>query len=149
MNKVIWGILWTHLPTKVNSCTRKVTLSQLKISRPPVPSVLLPFSWKMRNVLNWIEWKINFPIFIFWVIVKIHRKFEWFEYKNDHNSKKKNLDAFIFILGNKKLWFSSYGQFWSFLYSHHSNFRWIFTITREKKIGKLIFQSFQHIANLS
>ena len=30
-----------------------------------------------------------------------------------------------------------------------SNFWWIFTITRKIKVGKLIFQSMQHIAHLS
>ena len=40
-------------------------------------------------------------------------------------------------------------EFWSFLYSTHPNFRWIFTITRKIKIRKLIFHSIQHIAHLS
>ena len=32
----------------------------------------------------------NFSIFIFRIIVKIHQKLGCFEYKNDHNSRKKN-----------------------------------------------------------
>ena len=38
----------------------------------------------------WIERKFNFPIFIFWINLKIHWKLGCFEYKNDHNSENKN-----------------------------------------------------------
>ena len=47
-----------------------------KDMQTPLSSVLIRFSWKMRNVLN--KWKINFSIFIFRVIIKIHRKLGWF-----------------------------------------------------------------------
>jgi len=40
-------------------------------------------------------------------------------------------------------------ELWSFLYWNVPHFRWIFTITRKIKIGKLIFHSLQHIAHLS
>ena len=40
-------------------------------------------------------------------------------------------------------------ELWSFLNSKHPNFRWIFTITRQIKIGKLIFHSLQHVPHLS
>ena len=44
-----------------------------------LPSVFIPLSWNMRNVLN--RMKNQFSIFIFRVIVKINRKLGWFEYK--------------------------------------------------------------------
>ena len=39
-------------------------------------------------------------------------------------------------------------ELWSFLYSKHSNFRWIFTITRENKseISFSVFHSFQNVS---
>ena len=46
-----------------------------------------------RCVMCWNEWKMNFPIFIFQVIVKVHRKLiisRTKMTKNDYNSKKNN-----------------------------------------------------------
>ena len=47
------------------------------------------------------EWKINFPIFSFWVMVdfvlKIHRKLADFECKIDHISKTKSRKNWFFI----------------------------------------------------
>ena len=48
-------------------------------------------------------------------------------------------------------WFLFF-KLWSFSYSNHHNFRWIFTITRKIKIEKIvqyIFHTIQHIAHLS
>ena len=53
--------------------------------------------------------------------------------------EKSNFRFFLFL----------YFELWSFLYSNHSNFRWIFTITQKIKIEKLIFHSIQHIPHLS
>ena len=72
------------------------TLSQLRICRPPrapLPSPLFcsHFQW---YAMCWIKWQINFtifPIFVFQVIEKIHRKLVWWRHKNDHSSKNKNL----------------------------------------------------------
>ena len=41
------------------------------------------------------------------------------------NRKKNHVSDF------SDIYFSSYGQFWSFLHPNHPNFRWIFTITRK------------------
>ena len=49
----------------------------------------------------WNEWKINFPIFSFWVMVdfvlKIYRKLADFECKIDHISKTKSRKHWFFI----------------------------------------------------
>ena len=42
-------------------------------------------------------------------------------------------------------------ELWSFLWRHHPNFRWIFTITLKTKIGKknyFVFYFIQHIPHL-
>ena len=84
--------------------------------------------------------------------------------------KEKKLGKFFFLVSNQNwlnrkknqisglfdFYFSSYGHFWSFMYSNVSNFRWIFTLIRKIKIGKLFFHSVlklnrkkNHISNFS
>ena len=65
--------------THENICT----LSTYFSANHNPPPVLFPFFITQF----WIELKINFPNFIFRVIVKIHRKLG---YKNDHSSKNKD-----------------------------------------------------------
>ena len=91
--------------------------SQLRICRPP-PSILIQFLWMMCNVLNRMENEIIFyAIFIFRVIVKIHRKLTIFKTKktkNDHNSKNKNRKNlkfdFSFYSADSDFYFSSYRE---------------------------------------
>ena len=63
-------------------------LTELWICRP---SPQFCYHIYERCGMYWNEWKINFQIFIFRVIAKIHWKLEWWRHKNDHNSKNKNM----------------------------------------------------------
>ena len=63
----------------------------------------------------WIDWKINLRIFIFRVIVKIHRKLSCFLYKNYHNSKnkksKKSEIRFFFLFSTFRIFHVSLTTF--------------------------------------
>ena len=76
-----------------------ISLSQVRICRPP-PTHRFRSHSHGRCAMCRNEWKINFQIFIFRVIVKNHR----FDYKNDHSLKKKNLEK-PEICRRGQLWF--------------------------------------------
>ena len=100
---------------------------------PPLPSpssVFLPFSWKCA--MYWSEWKINFPIFIFRVIVKIIRKLGGFEYKNNHNSKNKNRKY-----RKMDFWFVS-AHYTSFMYFWRKKIAFFFCLNIEIFLEKKI-----------
>ena len=64
--------------------------------RPPSPlQYCSQFLWKMC----WTEWKINFPIYIFRVIVKVHRKLAVFNTKmtRTHKIKIGKIWSMIFL----------------------------------------------------
>ena len=102
-----------------------------------------------------------------WYAKPPHQKNWFFLFKNDSIFKQTEKIPIFFLQKCSKLhercgmcwkkwkieisdfYFSSYGHFCT---QNHPKFRWIFTLTREKKIRKirkLIFHSIQHIAHLS
>ena len=86
-----WKILWEKTVSNDSKLSTDLSLikalSQVRIYRPS-PSVLLPFSWKMRSVLNRIINK--FSDFYFSSYRENSLKIGSFYYKNDHNSKNQN-----------------------------------------------------------
>ena len=77
------------LSYKKNSIIQKKVIETIIVYLGPVPSKDIWSHFYGRCAMCWNEWKINFRIFIFWVIVKIHRTLVWWCHKNDHNSKRK------------------------------------------------------------
>ena len=72
-----------------------MTLSQVTTSRPPPHPQFWSHSYE-RCAMYWNESKINFPTFIFRVIVKIHRKLWTYEYKITISRKIKSEIWFFF-----------------------------------------------------
>ena len=113
--------------------------SQLRISRrTPLPS--LPQKWpylQERCAQCWIEWKVNFQIFIFWVMADCIKKIV---------QKWPNLQercAKIWNLINFCLCFWSVHVWWIVNTISHNSKILI------AKIRKLIFHLIQHCAHLS
>ena len=75
-----------------------VALSQVKICSPP-PSVLLPFSWKMRNVLNRMKNQFfRFLFFELWSFLNSeHPNFQWIFTISREKIVKKKLKNWFFI----------------------------------------------------
>ena len=128
-------------------------------------SIVVKFTWKIRNRLNRKKNQISdfyfssyghfcdvitpiFDEFCMGTYVYIRIKYNFF-FKNRQiymidpesaESKEKSNSSFLFF------------DLWSFLYSNHPIFQWIFTIIikiKIGKIGKLNFHSIQHIRHLS
>ena len=131
----------------------KITdFSQLKICRPYPRLVLLPFLWWCAQC--WIEWKINFTIFIFQVIADFiynlrvtHRDFQvgflGFSTKKKVVQSQSNLQ--------KRCAFLRFFIFWvtvAFVRKIHRKIDKKWPYLKNAKIGKLIFYSFQHIPHL-
>ena len=87
-----------NLRTTHHTLSRKSSIFfQLRICRPPQKWPYL----HERYAQCWIWWKINFKIFIYWVMVdfvlKIHKKIIKFEPKIGHISETKNRKNWFFI----------------------------------------------------
>ena len=110
-------------------------LSQLRICRPPPPPTFDPvfYGW---CAMCWNEWKINFPILIFRVIMKNSSKIGVFKHIK-YFWKKLNFRFFRIL----------FFELWSFIIIFVPNFRWTFHYNSKSKNRKLIFHSFQHIAH--
>ena len=61
----------------------------------------------MKNKIIFFLW-----FFFFELSLKIHRKLEWFEYKNDHNSRKKNRKINFFYDSAHSASFMYIWHFW-------------------------------------
>ena len=79
-------IVWVMVDCIYNLQATFLTFQVCRRPNKKIPSKVVKFTWKMR--MRWNQWKTNFPIFIFRLMVdfvpKIQRKLTNFEYKNDH-----------------------------------------------------------------
>ena len=106
-----------------------MVFSQLRICRPPPPSVWSGFYGSCA--MCWNERKINFhifQIFIFQVIVKFHRKLEWWRHKNSQKmtiTRKikigKTLNLIFFLFSRFRIFHVNLNPFnfffWNFFFS--------------------------------
>ena len=78
-----WNFFSRHFFWSINI----LDFSQLRISKIPPPPSQFCYHYYDRCAQSWIDWKIKFQIFIFWVLVnfvlKIHQKLTNFVHKND------------------------------------------------------------------